>query len=99
MDSKVLVEQLLDKWEDRGYSDIRISVWKGLRIYVNIKGIQPFYYALDHRVKGNYKIGSSKLLQRSIFADARVIGFFIYKNCEGLLKEMKDGQTFSRLSK
>lgn len=93
-----VIERFLDEWESRGYQNVTVSLWHGIRLYVNIPGEPAFYYRVDKQ-RGrcrNYWVSGTKLLAGRLFQDAWDIGRFIVRNRDGLLRAMDGGGYFSR---
>lgn len=92
------VTLLLKEFTRRGYQDVRVNIWRGCRIYVNIKGETPFWFNLKRRFSknGGSKVECIKELRGGLFEEARKIGRFVWINKEKLLDEMQEGVYYTR---
>lgn len=85
-------EQLIKKLKAAGYKNFMLSVWHGMRLYVDIKGEPDFYYELDKAGTRDCRcnVGSYKKLSNRLFNDARKIGYFVWRNRERLKEEITE---------
>ena len=87
-------EQILNEFEWLGYEDVSINLWKGVRLYVNIKGEKPFCLRLDKgfSARKTYSmIASGEKLPEPLFQNMKHIAALVWKERERIAQEMEDG--------
>lgn len=87
----MVAQQFIEEWRKLGYTQIRFNLWRGCRLYVNLKDVPAFCYALDERHHGICYIKTPKKLQGQQFADAKKMGKFVSSHLQEILDELDEG--------
>lgn len=76
--TNTVIDTLFTRLQQMGYGDVTLNVWHDVRLYVNIKGQEPFAYKLDD--KG--KVTSKHMLEKTLFLNATKLTPFVNKHIE-----------------
>lgn len=62
-----MLDTIKQKFEDLGYTDVKVNVWRGVRIYVNLDTKHTFSYDINQ----GFKVSSLVLLPKAEFELAK----------------------------
>lgn len=92
-----IMGQFIGKWKDAGYQAVRVSIWHGTRLFVNLDSYPAFCYQLDKKGPGrSCRISSQELLPSRVFNDARKLGYFVSEHKALLAHQAKEQAALKR---
>lgn len=87
----LITDKILAKITQMGYQNVRINLWHEVLLFVNIKGMPPFYYQMEN----SCRIASQKKLPEILFSDMRKLCWFLQANKADIVNEMADGAYYA----
>lgn len=90
-----MIEELLKKFAAMGYERVSMTLWNCERLYVNIKGVAPFWYALKRQQGLKGKISAHGILPAKVFRDAATLSEDVYQYRKDLIKNMVQNKAYT----